>query len=108
MIHQLKDPLRKLSAEEYERLRRLSRSGSEPAEHVARAKALLAVAEGCNYTEATVSGWNQDPTPFEWGGKRQTRRQRRYALGASGACARRPVRRRPLAEEWRSNCQVTH
>jgi hypothetical protein len=49
---ELKDPLRELSAEEYKQLKKLSRSGIEPAEHVARAKALLAVAEGCNYTEA--------------------------------------------------------
>lgn len=52
MSRRLKDPLRDLSVEEYEQLRRLSRSGSEPAEHVARAKALLAVAEGCTYTKA--------------------------------------------------------
>ena len=62
--------------------------------------------------EATVVGWNREPTPFEWGGKRQARRQRRrqrrHALGGSGACTRRPVRRRPLAEQWRSNCQLTH
>ncbi len=47
--------------------------------------------------EDTVQGWNRNPTPFEWGGKRQARRQRsrqrRYALGGSGACTRRPVRR---------------
>jgi hypothetical protein len=47
--------------------------------------------------EATVQGWNQHPTPFEWGGKRQARRarsrQRRYALGGSGACTRQPVLR---------------
>ena len=42
--------------------------------------------------EATVAGWNRDPTPFEWGGKRQARRQRRrqrrHALGGSGAGGR--------------------
>jgi hypothetical protein len=63
--------------------------------------------------EATAEGWNRDPTPFEWGGKRQARRQqsrhRRYSLGGSGACARRPLRRHPtLAEKWLSNCQMTH
>ena len=61
--------------------------------------------------EATVTGWNRDPTPFEWGGKQQARRQRsrqrRYAIGWL-ACARRPVRRQPLADKWRPNCQVTH
>jgi hypothetical protein len=46
--------------------------------------------------EATARGWNQKPTPFEWGGKRAARRQRakqrRHALGGSGACTRVPVR----------------
>ena len=46
---------------------------------------------------ATVRGWNAEPTPFEWGGKRATRRARsrarRHALGGSGACTRRPIRR---------------
>ena len=62
--------------------------------------------------DATVVGWNRDPTPFEWGGKRQARRQRRrqrcHALGGSGACTRCPIRRKPLAEQWLSNCQMTH
>lgn len=50
---------------------------------------------------ATVRGWNADPTPFEWGGKRWQRRQRfweRHKLGGSRAFTRRPVRRR-----WQSN-----
>jgi hypothetical protein len=42
--------------------------------------------------------WNEDPTPFEWGGKRQRRRQRqrqrRHRAGGSGAYTRRPVARR--------------
>ena len=64
--------------------------------------------------EATAQGWNADPTPFEWAGKRQLRRQRsrqrhHHALGGSGACARRPVHRRPTAlEQWQCSCQVTH
>jgi hypothetical protein len=45
----------------------------------------------------TVVGWNAAPTPFEWGGKRAARRARararRHALGGSGACTRRAVRR---------------
>jgi hypothetical protein len=48
---------------------------------------------------ATVRGWNAAPTVFEWGGKRARRRERararRYALGGSGAVARRPIARRP-------------
>lgn len=62
---------------------------------------------------ATARGWNADPTPFEWGGKRAARRgrsrERRHALGGSGACTRRRVRyRRTAIEKWRSTCQVTH
>jgi hypothetical protein len=45
-----------------------------------------------------VRGWNADPTPFEWGGKRAARRQRararRHALGGSGGYTRRPLGRR--------------
>jgi hypothetical protein len=43
--------------------------------------------------EATARGWNQNPTPFVWGGKRAARRnrarKRREALARSGACVRR-------------------
>ncbi|WP_448192690.1 helix-turn-helix domain-containing protein [Azospirillum sp. sgz301742] len=46
------DPLRPLAAEERGWLTRISRSHSEPAAHVARAKALLAVAAGQSYTAA--------------------------------------------------------
>jgi DDE superfamily endonuclease len=39
------------------------------------------------WLEETVDGWNQHPTPFVWGGKRQARRQRARLrrLGGSGA-----------------------
>jgi transposase len=50
------------------------------------------------WLEATARGWNRNPTPFVWGGKRALRRARRRArghvAGGSGACARQPVRRR--------------
>lgn len=50
------------------------------------------------WLEATARGWNRNPTPFIWGGKRALRRVRRRArghvAGGSGACARQPVRRR--------------
>jgi hypothetical protein len=46
---------------------------------------------------ATVRGWNAEPTPFAWGGKRAARRARsrarRHALGGSGACTCRSIRR---------------
>ncbi len=55
--------------------------------------------------EAVARGWNRDPTPFVWGGKRAARRdrarRRRHALGGSGATTHRPVRRRaPRAAQW--------
>ena len=67
-----------------------------------------------DWLEATARGWNADPTPFVWAGKRQLRRERsrqrhHHALGGSGACARRPVHRRPTAlDQWRRSRQVTH
>jgi len=58
-----------------------------------------------DWLEATAKGWNQAPTPFEWGGKRQARRQRarqrRHALGASGAYTAKPIpRQQPNCTEW--------
>ena len=52
MTRRQKDPLRPLTEEERNLLVGISRSYAEPASHVARAKALLAVAEGKSYTEA--------------------------------------------------------
>lgn len=70
------------------------------------------------WLEATVRGWNREPTPFEWGGKRAARRARSrerrrlqglqrvgqgpgQALGGSGACARKPIpRRRHNSNKW--------
>jgi len=47
------------------------------------------------WLEATADGWNRAPTPFLWGGKRRARRergrQRRHALGGSGACTASPL-----------------
>ena len=57
------------------------------------------------WLEAAARGWNAAPTPFEWGGKRQARRQRsrerRHRLGGSGAYTRRPVRRGHVPAEER-------
>ena len=58
------------------------------------------------WLEAVAAGWNRNPTSFEWGGKRRVRRirarDRRHALGGSGACAYRPIRRRKRRfEQWR-------
>jgi transposase len=40
-----------------------------------------------DWLEQTVAGWNQDPTPFVWNGKRRRRRERARLrrLGGSGA-----------------------
>ena len=69
-----------------------------------------------DWLETAARSWNRDPTPFEWGGKRAARRVRQrqrkqalLALGGSGACIRRPIRRRKtIIQKWRSTCQVTH
>jgi transposase len=52
MTRRKKEPLRQLGEEERNWLERISRSQSEPAAHVARAKEIMAVAEGHSYTEA--------------------------------------------------------
>jgi hypothetical protein len=56
---------------------------------------------------AAAAGWNREPTPFEWGGKRAARRQRarerRHRLGGSGAYTRRRVPRRTKLETWLVN-----
>ncbi len=47
--------------------------------------------------EAVARGWNADPTPFVWGGRRKARRDRareRHRLGGSCGFTRRPIRRR--------------
>ena len=52
MTRRQKEPLRSLTDEERNVLTSISRARSEPASHVARAKALLAVASGQSYTAA--------------------------------------------------------
>lgn len=50
------------------------------------------------WLEATARGWNADPTPFVWAGKRKQRRHRaylrRHPVGGSSAITRRPIQRR--------------
>ena len=64
--------------------------------------------------EATAQGWNAAPTPFVWGGRRCARRkrsrQRRHAVGGSGASTRQPLRRphATVLQQWRSASQMTH
>jgi hypothetical protein len=55
MTRQQKHPLRDLTCEEPQYLEKVSRAQSESASRVVRAKLLLAVAEGFNYTDAAHS-----------------------------------------------------
>ena len=53
-----------------------------------------------DWIEATARGWNRDPAPFIWGGKRRLRRSslrdKRHSHGKSGATTRRVIPR-PIA-----------
>lgn len=63
-----------------------------------------------NRLEAVARGWNTQPTPFIWHGKRRQRRDRARAkrlhrLGGSGATTSRSI---PRLNLWRRSCQLTH
>lgn len=65
------------------------------------------------WLEATARGWNADPTPFEWDGKRAARRRRsrarRHMQGGSYGFTRRSTRRSKTAlEQWQRALQTTH
>lgn len=67
MTRRQKEPLRPLTDEEREILERISRAWKEPASHVARAKALLAVAGGASYTAAARAvGRQSNDTVSQW------------------------------------------
>jgi transposase len=67
MSRRQQDPLRPLSDAERTSLSRLSRSRSAPAAQVARARALLAVAEGRSYaTAARLAGRRTGDTVARW------------------------------------------
>jgi len=55
MAQRQKEPLRPLTAGERAELRRVARASAEPAGRVARAKAVLAVADGACFTEAALA-----------------------------------------------------
>src|SRR3954470_23730380 len=70
MSRRRKDPLRTLSADERSELARLSRSRHAPAAQVARATALLAVADGRGYlTAARRAGRRDGDTVAAWGAR---------------------------------------
>src|SRR3954451_22463434 len=75
MSRRRKDPLRTLSADERGELARLSRSRHAPAAQVARATALLAVADGRSYlTAARRAGRREGDTGAGWVGRVNPRR----------------------------------
>ena len=67
-----------------------------------------------SWFEQTARGWNEQPTPFVWNGKRRQRRRSGgepiHRLGGSGACTHRPLHRnRPnRASECQILLQLTH
>jgi hypothetical protein len=69
-----------------------------------------------DWLETAAQSWNQEPTPFVWGGKRAARRVRQrqrqqawLALGGSGACVHRAFRhRKTILDKWRSTRKTTH
>jgi transposase len=68
-----------------------------------------------SWFEQTARGWNEQPTPFVWNGKRRQRRRRpdgkpMHRLGGSGACTPKPLTRSRAAgaAECQSSQQVTH
>src|SRR3954462_4586977 len=72
-------------------------------------------AEIGSWFEQTARGWNEQPTPFVWNGKRRQRRRRSggdqtHRLGGSGACTHRPLRqnRATGASECQIQQQMTH
>src|SRR5918997_6610704 len=117
MSRRQKEPLRRLSGAERTFLLRLSRSQGAPAAQVARARALLAVADGQSYTTAAtlvgrhtgdtvarwVAGFNRDglaaPVPRHGGGHRI-----RYGEGEQrrilAELARPPERARDGTATW--------
>ncbi|MFK7844326.1 MAG: transposase [Rhodothermales bacterium] len=65
------------------------------------------------WLEAAARGWNRDPTPFEWGGKRKERRARsrirRQKIGGSYAFTRRSMRTsKTLLQKWQRLNHMTH
>lgn len=67
MTRRQKNPLRPLTREEQTVLEQISRAQSEPASHVARAKALLRVANGSTYEAAAqVAGRSSGDVVAQW------------------------------------------
>ena len=83
---------------------------AEPVQRILRRRALdgqhpKSGEELISWLECVARAWDREPTPFVWGGKRKARRdrarQRRHALGGSGACTLRLVSYRRTAQRER-------
>jgi hypothetical protein len=90
-----------------ESMQRILKGRAEDGQHPTQPEQII------EWLEATAQGWNAHRTPFDWGGKRAARRkrarERRQAVGGSGACARRPIRVRQTAlSQWQRAQQTTH
>jgi hypothetical protein len=78
------DPLRPLTNEGRQWLVRPSRASPEPAAHVARATALLAVADGASYTDAARAAGRRSGN----GGAHLVPRFNRAAAARAAPCSR--------------------
>src|SRR4051794_1873386 len=64
--------------------------------------------------EQTARGWNEQPAPFVWNGKRRQRRRADgepiHRLGGSGACTRKPLQRSRSTgtAKYHTSQQMTH
>ena len=90
MTRKQKDPLREITGEERRWLKRMSRSSSEPASHVARAKAILSVAEGGTYTAAAQAA-----------GRKGARKGGLARAASLSATKRRQIARRAAKARWK-------
>lgn len=107
MTRRQKDPLRPLTSEERRWLGRIARSHAEPASHVARAKALLAVADGKSYTRAAKEAGRRS-------GDAVSNLLSRFTIGRESApsnpvtaVARRPsTRARNANESWPRRVEI--
>src|SRR3954471_10352784 len=127
MSRRQKEPLRALSDEERKALSQLSRSGRSPSGRVARATALLAVAEGQSYTAAAKlygsreAGWAaqrryrgplggalQSRRPRSGGAAPWRRAARPLCRGAAAAHSRRGRADPGPSPRWRGDVVLEH
>ena len=96
MCHQQKAPLRPLSVEERDQLEQLSRSLTQAADQVIRAKEVLAVADGHSFTDAAklvgrTSGEAVAPPPARFNAQGLPALETRHEVVLPSATVRSPV-----------------